>query len=158
MSQVHINLNSLPERFHQSGWHTAMKGLDQAQKRLSNLTLSVCFIGPAKAGKSTTISALLGCKLLPSDTFPCTVIPTIVRHVPKRKELVLFLPDALITVLLQIKEDFAAHRVDLDCCKLTQIEKEFLDLALSKDHAWKFQAFEEFRDDTLPHSSSTKET
>lgn len=59
-----------------------LQELKEQKRRIENLTLSVCFIGPAKSGKSTTINAILGVLIAPSDQLPCTVMPTVYRHKP----------------------------------------------------------------------------
>lgn len=118
MQQVSGSLHSIPERFRQDSWKHAIESLSDAVKQLNDLTLSVCFIGPAKSGKSTSISSLLGCKLLPSDTFPCTVIPTVVRHVPckgvRAAEVALLLPDVLLQTVEAIIGNFKDLRNELN--------------------------------------------
>lgn len=39
-------------------------------------------VGTMKAGKSTTINAIVGQEILPNRNRPMTSVPTLIRHVP----------------------------------------------------------------------------
>ena len=65
--------------------------LDGYVNKIDKLTLTLCFIGPAKSGKSTSINALLGLNVAPSEAIPCTAVPTIFRHCPGFRHLRLIL-------------------------------------------------------------------
>ncbi|HDX6754006.1 TPA: DUF932 domain-containing protein [Escherichia coli] len=48
-------------------------------------------VGTMKAGKSTTINAIVGQEILPNRNRPMTSVPTLIRHVPGKTEPVLHL-------------------------------------------------------------------
>lgn len=50
--------------------------------KLESLELVVAVIGTMKAGKSTTINAIVGTEVVPSRTEPMTTLPTLIRHTP----------------------------------------------------------------------------
>ncbi|MDI6622818.1 dynamin family protein [Acinetobacter junii] len=49
----------------------------------SEMVLAV--VGTMKAGKSTTINAIVGSEILPNRNAPMTAIPTLIRHTPTQK-------------------------------------------------------------------------
>lgn len=61
--------------------------LIRAEKdKVANLQLTLAFVGTMKAGKSMTINAITGARLLPSRDSAMTALPTIVTHKHKQKE------------------------------------------------------------------------
>lgn len=53
----------------------------QAEKhKLQNLDVVLAVVGTMKAGKSTTINAIVGTEILPNRSTPMTAIPTLIRH------------------------------------------------------------------------------
>lgn len=56
------------------------ESLMQLNGKLSNAMLRVPFNGPVKAGKSTSINALMAERFSPSDLLPLTVLPLVIRH------------------------------------------------------------------------------
>eukprot|EP01039_Chlorochromonas_danica_P001046 gene1046-1134_t len=109
-------------------------------KRLKDFKLSVCFVGPTKAGKSTCINALLGAKFLPTNTLPCTVIPTVLRHQPlkagMKRQLTLCLPPKLLEVVSHLRAYLHERRDQLKTAGLTADENLVLEqsLNLSSDY------------------------
>lgn len=57
--------------------------------KLENLEMVLAVVGTMKAGKSTTINAIVGTEVLPNRNRPMTAIPTLIRHTPGEKEPVL---------------------------------------------------------------------
>ena len=53
--------------------------------KLSNLEMVLAVVGTMKAGKSTTINAIVGSEILPNRNAPMTAIPTLIRHTPTQK-------------------------------------------------------------------------
>lgn len=49
----------------------------------------LAIVGTMKAGKSTTINAIVGTEVLPNRNRPMTALPTLIRHTPGQKEPVL---------------------------------------------------------------------
>ncbi len=54
--------------------------LREEQKKLENLEVIIAVIGTMKAGKSTTINAIVGTEVLPNRNQPMTTLPTLIRH------------------------------------------------------------------------------
>lgn len=50
--------------------------------KAQNLELVVAVVGTMKAGKSTTINAIVGTEVLPNRSAPMTTLPTAIRHTP----------------------------------------------------------------------------
>lgn len=50
--------------------------------KLENMELVIAVVGTMKAGKSTTINAIVGTEVLPNRNRPMTAIPTLIRHTP----------------------------------------------------------------------------
>jgi hypothetical protein len=54
--------------------------LDNEKKKLENLEFVISIVGTVKAGKSTTINAIVGQEILPNRSAPMTTLPTLVTH------------------------------------------------------------------------------
>lgn len=54
--------------------------------KLETMDMVVAVVGTMKAGKSTTINAIVGSEVLPNRNAPMTAIPTLIRHNPGSKE------------------------------------------------------------------------
>ena len=54
--------------------------------KLENLDLVLAVVGTMKAGKSTTINAIVGSEVLPSRNRAMTALPTLIRHTPGQLE------------------------------------------------------------------------
>ena len=48
--------------------------------KLENMELVIAVVGTMKAGKSTTINAIVGTEVLPNRPLPMTALPTLIRH------------------------------------------------------------------------------
>ena len=59
--------------------------------KVGNLELVLAVVGTMKAGKSTTINAIVGTEVLPSRNVPMTTLPTLIRHTPGKAQPVLVL-------------------------------------------------------------------
>ncbi len=63
-------------------------------EKVKNLEAIFAVVGTVKAGKSTTINAIVGAEILPNRPEPMTTYPTLVRHKPGQTEPVLDFPVA----------------------------------------------------------------
>ena len=92
------------QTFDQVSADAAIKVLQGESAKLEKLDMVLAVVGTMKAGKSTTINAIVGAEVLPNRNTPMTAIPTLIRHVPGQKDPVLHL----------------THREPLDalCCQL----------------------------------------
>mgnify|MGYP002407932980 CR=1 FL=1 len=61
--------------------------------KAERLEVTFVVVGTMKAGKSTTINAVVGMELLPNRNQPMTIVPTIIRHCPGKKEPELNFPN-----------------------------------------------------------------
>lgn len=59
------------------------------KEKLKNLETVIAVVGTMKAGKSTTINAIIGSEVLPNRELPMTAIPTLIRHTVGQTEPVL---------------------------------------------------------------------
>ncbi|MBP5975160.1 dynamin family protein [Brasilonema sp. CT11] len=62
---------------------------DEAQK-VNEQEMVLAVIGTMKAGKSTTINAIVGSEILPNRNHPMTSLPTLIRHKIGQKEPILY--------------------------------------------------------------------
>ncbi len=63
--------------------------LNNELRKISRLEMVLAIVGTMKAGKSTTINAIVGTEVLPNRNRPMTALPTLIRHMPGQKEPVL---------------------------------------------------------------------
>lgn len=54
--------------------------LENEKQKLVNKEMVLAVVGTMKAGKSTTINAIVGTEVLPSRNRPMTALPTLIRH------------------------------------------------------------------------------
>ncbi len=93
--------------------------LSNELRKISRLEMVLAIVGTMKAGKSTTINAIVGTEVLPNRNRPMTALPTLIRHAPGQKEPVLHFShvapiDRLIQQLQQRLRDFdIKHLTDL---------------------------------------------
>lgn len=55
-------------------------------RKMTRLEMVLAIVGTMKAGKSTTINAIVGTEVLPNRNRPMTALPTLIRHTPGQKE------------------------------------------------------------------------
>jgi len=79
------------QTFDQVSADAAIKVLQGEAAKLEKLDMVLAVVGTMKAGKSTTINAIVGTEVLPNRNTPMTAIPTLIRHVPGQKDPVLHL-------------------------------------------------------------------
>lgn len=56
--------------------------LDGETHKLEHLDMVLAVVGTMKAGKSTSINAIVGAEVLPNRNRPMTTLPTLIRHTP----------------------------------------------------------------------------
>lgn len=61
---------------------TVLEVLDGESHKLNNLDMVLAVVGTMKAGKSTSINAIVGAEVLPNRNRPMTALPTLIRHTP----------------------------------------------------------------------------
>lgn len=60
--------------------------LEGEQIKTARREMVLAVVGTMKAGKSTTINAIVGQEILPNRNRPMTSVPTLIRHVPGKTE------------------------------------------------------------------------
>ncbi|EHM51793.1 dynamin family protein [Yokenella regensburgei] len=55
-------------------------------RKVTRLEMVLAIVGTMKAGKSTTINAIVGTEVLPNRNRPMTALPTLIRHTAGQKE------------------------------------------------------------------------
>ncbi|WP_332400360.1 dynamin family protein [Vibrio metschnikovii] len=102
------------QTFDQTSVKKTVEILDGESKKLANQELVLAVVGTMKAGKSTTINAIVGTEILPNRNRPMTALPTLIRHKPGQKEPVLRLQNnqPLNNYLQQLQGVLAKKSVD----------------------------------------------
>lgn len=83
--------NSDKQTFDQDSVKKRIEVLTGEKIKLEKQELVLAVVGTMKAGKSTTINAIVGVEILPNRNRPMTALPTLIRHKAGQKEPVLFL-------------------------------------------------------------------
>jgi replication fork clamp-binding protein CrfC len=65
---------------------TQQDTLNNELRKITRLEMVLAIVGTMKAGKSTTINAIVGTEVLPNRNRPMTALPTLIRHTPGQKE------------------------------------------------------------------------
>ncbi|WP_350978345.1 dynamin family protein [Shewanella sp. AC34-MNA-CIBAN-0136] len=79
------------QTFDQTSVKYRVEVLQGEKIKLENQELVIAVVGTMKAGKSTTINAIVGTEILPNRNRPMTALPTLIRHVVGQKEPILHL-------------------------------------------------------------------
>ncbi|EEG9348049.1 dGTPase [Escherichia coli] len=109
---------------------------EQIKTACREMVLAV--VGTMKAGKSTTINAIVGQEILPNRNRPMTSVPTLIRHVPGKTEPVLHLehtqPVRNLLITLQEKLATPAGQQVAQTLQQTGDTRELLDILT--DDGW----------------------
>lgn len=110
--------NVLPLHFSTRGVEAQHSMLNNELRKITRLEMVLAIVGTMKAGKSTTINAIVGTEVLPNRNRPMTALPTLIRHTPGQKEPVLHFAHVapIDTLMKQLQEKLSNH----DRGKLTQ--------------------------------------
>ncbi len=74
--------NVLPLHFSARGVEAQQAMLNNELRKITRLEMVLAIVGTMKAGKSTTINAIVGTEVLPNRNRPMTALPTLIRHTP----------------------------------------------------------------------------
>ncbi len=66
-----------------------IKHIENELQKLEKMEVVIAFVGTMKAGKSTTINAIVGTEILPNRNTPMTTLPTLIRNKHGQAEPVL---------------------------------------------------------------------
>ncbi|MBZ8878609.1 dynamin family protein [Escherichia coli] len=112
--------------------------LEGEQIKTARREMVLAVVGTMKAGKSTTINAIVGQEILPNRNRPMTSVPTLIRHVPGKTEPVLHLehiqPVRNLLSTLQQKLDTPAGQQVAQTLQQTGDTRELLDILA--DDGW----------------------
>ncbi|MCO4759354.1 MAG: dynamin family protein, partial [Oceanospirillaceae bacterium] len=95
--------------------------LNGEMAKLENLEMVLAIVGTAKAGKSTTINAIVGREIMPNHNRPMTALPTLIRHTPLQKE-----PQLRFDHIEPISQLLASLRNELKKPEIKELSKELL--------------------------------
>ncbi|MBI0799938.1 hypothetical protein HCI03_02865 [Escherichia coli] len=111
--------------------------LEGEQIKTARREMVLAVVGTMKAGKSTTINAIVGQEILPNRNRPMTSVPTLIRHVPGKTEPVLHLehiqPVRNLLSTLQQKLDTPAGQQVAQTLQQTGDTHELLDILADND-------------------------
>ncbi|MEE7026351.1 dynamin family protein [Escherichia coli :H15] len=112
--------------------------LEGEQIKTARREMVLAVVGTMKAGKSTTINAIVGQEILPNRNRPMTSVPTLIRHVPGKTEPVLHLehiqPVRNLLIRLQEKLATPAGQQVAQTLQQTGDTRELLDILT--DDGW----------------------
>ena len=100
-----------------------IEALSSDKVKVETLELTIAVIGTMKAGKSTTINALVGDEVLPHRLTAMTTLPTLIRHKPGQKNPILKLHnlDLLKKLVGKVKQKVdALDELDDDLSKINE--------------------------------------
>lgn len=116
-------VNIHPLHFSTRGIEAQQATLHNELRKVTRLEMVLAIVGTMKAGKSTTINAIVGTEVLPNRNRPMTALPTLIRHTPGQKEPILHFShvgpiDTLMHKLQEqlgkIETETLAHRLEID--------------------------------------------
>lgn len=112
--------------------------LEGEQIKTARREMVLAVVGTMKAGKSTTVNAIVGQEILPNRNRPMTSVPTLIRHVPGKTEPVLHLehiqPVRNLLITLQEKLATPAGQQVAQTLQQTGDTRELLDILT--DDGW----------------------
>ena len=112
--------------------------LEGEQIKTARREMVLAVVGTMKAGKSTTINAIVGQEILPNRNRPMTSVPTLIRHAPGKTEPVLHLehiqPVRNLLITLQEKLATPAGQQVAQTLQQTGDTRELLDILT--DDGW----------------------
>ncbi|NIY49565.1 clamp-binding protein CrfC [Cedecea colo] len=85
----------VPLQFSARGINVQQAMLQNELRKITQHEMVLAIVGTMKAGKSTTINAIIGTEVLPNRNRPMTALPTLIRHTPGQREPILHFPHVL---------------------------------------------------------------
>lgn len=115
--------------------------LNGEKLKLQNREIVIAVVGTMKAGKSTTINAIVGSEILPNRSLPMTALPTLIRHTPGITDPVLLLNnfDVLNEYLINLKQHLKASEAEQLPVSF-EVQQEKMDLVGFTQHDVAFVA------------------
>ena len=127
------------ELFDRSRAEKRIEELEGERSKISRKEVVLAIVGTMKAGKSTTINAIVGKEILPNRERPMTSIPTLIRHVPGKTKPELHLEHLepirdLLAALTKTARTAAGKKL-IQAIQRDEDNKHLLDIMHSSD-AW----------------------
>ncbi|OSL82240.1 hypothetical protein EAZG_04538 [Escherichia coli TA249] len=112
--------------------------LEGEQIKTARREMVLAVVGTMKAGKSTTINAIVGKEILPNRNRPMTSVPTLIRHVPGKTEPVLHLEhiQPVRNLLITLQQKLATPEGQQSAQNLQQTGDTRELLEILKNDAW----------------------
>lgn len=125
-------VNIHPLHFSSRGIEAQQATLHNELRKVTRLEMVLAIVGTMKAGKSTTINAIVGTEVLPNRNRPMTALPTLIRHTPGQKEPILHFSHVgpIETLMHKLQEQLGkidrekfAHRLEIDKDMVALLER-----------------------------------
>ncbi|WP_410481584.1 dynamin family protein [Pseudomonas plecoglossicida] len=112
--------------------------------KVGELKMVLAVVGTMKAGKSTTINAIVGHEVLPNRNRPMTALPTLIEHTPGQTQPVLELKNCkpINDLMVQLGKVISSERGDAALQNLERTD-DMLDLLRLIDQRGSFNALYE---------------
>ncbi len=95
LKSPHTAAPVVPLQFSARGINAQQAMLQNELRKINQHEMVLAIVGTMKAGKSTTINAIVGTEVLPNRNRPMTALPTLIRHTPGQREPVLHFPHVM---------------------------------------------------------------
>lgn len=129
-----------PQIFDLASTRVRIDEMRSEQGKVDQLEMVLAVVGTMKAGKSTTINAIVGAEVLPNRNRPMTALPTLIRHTPGQTVPVLRLDHTEpINALMRTLADAAARSGHRGAIRGLQDDKDMLALMQLVKSGGKFQ-------------------
>lgn len=130
--------NDNPELFDRSRAEKRIEELEGERSKISRKEVVLAIVGTMKAGKSTTINAIVGKEILPNRNRPMTSLPTLIRHVSGKTipELHLANLEPLMQLLAQLNKKIKTPEGQRICEELSKDSKKRSMLEIPKSSDW----------------------
>lgn len=104
--------------------------LDGESYKLEHLDMVLAVVGTMKAGKSTSINAIVGFEVLPNRNRPMTALPTLIRHTPGALKPRLLLKKAkpLNELLVQLNKTIKSKSINREVFEEQQHNADMAEL------------------------------
>ncbi len=110
------------------------------REKLNELEMVLAVVGTMKAGKSTSINAIVGTEVLPNRNRPMTALPTLIRHTPGQIEPVLkFDNDKPIHILMELLRKSLKKQENSDVIKKLVNDSDMNEIITLIEKGEKFQ-------------------
>lgn len=131
-----------PLHFSARGMEVQQATLNNELRKITRLEMVLAIVGTMKAGKSTTINAIVGTEVLPNRNRPMTALPTLIRHTPGQKEPVLhFSHVAPIDALMKILQQRVRESDRQQLASVLEIDKDMNVLLQSIENGVAFERY-----------------